>query len=423
MGTFSDYGKESVINEAYFGKSKDLKDAERILGIYRRKYFSHKYVNSCNADPLLYEFEDMLAEIFGFKSVCIDVSPSMQANAYTYKVSCMLVGKTTKIKKDKNGFRYDGTPTLYIQIYSYLIFNDKFTDGEIMAILLHEVGHNFSARRSMILNVESYAVLASVLFNLILDIVSLRLLKFCKDLFNTTSTGREIAKAIRDYIHSNDAFSYVYSLVKFLIKAPRDILDNIFGLFPSSSILNPDKLLDKFIKRLSKKHVFVVSGFIDERIADNFATIYGYGPETMSVQTKVGKMPMPSVEMIHNIPLLGWIYDIYSIPVRYVLLLADEHPNDMSRVKAQYNYLLAEMDKCNKPKLKKELELEIRRCEEVLDKIDADSKNILSGSVVQDMYNKVALKLRKGDDIREYLANYERDSKAWDKLYDEAEEE
>ena len=41
----------------------------------------------------------------------------------------------------------------------------------------------------------------------------------------------------------------------------------------------------------------------------------------------------------------------------------------------------------------------------------------------EDMYNKVALKFRKGDDIREYLANYERDSKAWDKLYDEAEEE
>lgn len=421
MGTFSDYGKESVINEAYFGKSKDLKDAERILGIFRKKYFKHKYVNSCNSDPLLYQFEDIIADFFGFSSFFLDIKPDAVANAATYPCGWLISGKTAKIKKTKDGFKYDGTPSLYILIYSYLLFNPNYTDGEIMSIILHEIGHNFSERKSRIVYAQNVVRFVQCLWCLMWDIISLDIKNLILHDMPITDLGREALKDIRNYINKNKFMSVAYSGLKFVASLPLSILYNFILII--NPFVSVGRIFDNLAHTLMKNHVFIISGFCDERIADNFATIYGYGPDAMSAELKLGKYASPSVQAIESVPLLGWIYDIFEIPTTYILSLGDEHPESVSRAKAQYNYLLNEIDKCNKPRLKKELEEEIKECEKILDQLDKDSKKLLSGTLIRDNYNKVAMKLKKGDDPREYLANYERDSRAWDKLYDEAEEE
>lgn len=71
---------------------------------------------------------------------------SDKMNALTLPVSKSIDKFKEQKMLDSTGMRYlkEARVNITVMITDSLLFNDRFTDAEILSILLHEIGHNFS---------------------------------------------------------------------------------------------------------------------------------------------------------------------------------------------------------------------------------------------------------------------------------------
>ena len=112
----------------------------------------------------------------------------------------------------------------------------------------------------------------------------------------------------------------------------------------------------------------LVSGYTNEKISDNFATMYGLGDDLSSALLKMEKNgPVPTVGLIKKIPLLGWIHDISNIPFMVFITFLDPHPETAGRVANQIKYLKNELKKHDlDPKTKREIQSDLDKLEKTV---------------------------------------------------------
>ena len=134
------------LNEQYFQNPK-LTKLENLFGELRNNYTKGN-ITKINTDPLVKEISDLIEDVFGFNSFQLIIEQSMFPNAFTYPISAKVDAWNYKkcIKKTNQGLQF--TPAARVNIVGHitssLLLDPKFTDREIVAILLHELGHNFS---------------------------------------------------------------------------------------------------------------------------------------------------------------------------------------------------------------------------------------------------------------------------------------
>lgn len=137
----------SILQESQFENPK-LAKMELLIHQLREKYMNGTNVNKINTDPLIREISILFEEIFGFYSFQLSIEQSQQYNAYTAPLSSKIDVWNYKkcVVRDNQGLRF--TPIARVNtaavITSGLLLDNNFTDREILAILLHEIGHNFS---------------------------------------------------------------------------------------------------------------------------------------------------------------------------------------------------------------------------------------------------------------------------------------
>lgn len=150
-----------VLNEFYFGKHPNLISIESLLADLRKKYTKLNPVSDRKAfkelihDSILRDIEGKINQTFGFNETKITVARVEYLNAFTIP-TLPLDSKgnlNTKalseplIKIDKTGMKFDKTkyPMNLIAIMTAgLLVDQKMGEGEVVAILLHEIGHNFA---------------------------------------------------------------------------------------------------------------------------------------------------------------------------------------------------------------------------------------------------------------------------------------
>ena len=374
------------------------------------------YITTAQADSLYYDFCNKMADIFGFDEYLLILKGAAMANSATPPIGYLFTGQTAKVTKTKDGYKYDGSPIMVQYIFPYMIFDPNYSDGEIMAICLHEIGHNFSHKASTIVNLKNILLIPIVILQLLLGLL-LNPIGGLIQMMTFTNAGRKIYKSIIDDMEGNETLALVVSLVKFLSALPDTITANINSIKNRFLLLNPNTLLyNFFIRLLSQGIIGYPAGLVDERIADNFATVYGYGPELSSALHKLSKSPVDSIKLVHKVPVAGWIYDLMSIPQTWILGLSDVHPMNSSRRRAQINYLKAEMKKDGiSPKLQKQIEEDLKTFDKDIDNIEKQAIK-LGGSAVMDKYAVLMSKIQKGDDPRELLFNAEKDVQRMDRL-------
>lgn len=414
---------EIPINEVYFGRVPGLQKAEKLLGQFREKYYNHKFLNDNQADPLLHQYNEIMAETFGFDSFYLRIESSMTINACTYGQSISLKARKAKIKSTKEGFKYDGEDIICIvYIYSSLIFDRSFLDAEIMAIILHEVGHNFSNKRSPLIELSGMYTGACLVLLILMNLcVGAIPINTAIETMKASNTGRKIYKAYLEVQENDSGISYLVNFFHFLKNLPNDLLNTLYyPLLPINILMTIPIRIVQYLIGFLFNPLGKLKGMLDERIADNFCTIYGYGPEQATALEKLRDANLIG-KLIHNdvIPITGWLYDFIAIPAWFTVQFFDEHPTTPSRRKDQYNYLISEMKK-NKydKKLVKQIQGELDRMEEGLQVMENNFKH-LRGTAVQDKYNLLVNKLSKGDDIRMYFSrSSDKNLDAWDKMYD-----
>lgn len=136
------------VSEAYIGKTKPLLAAERELDIIirERKESRLTYDMSSDGNPHVKAVGKLLQQQFGFKECVINFVPAMIVNACTLNTSIIsrsIHHKSYEFDKKKGHYDEEHSISSFISVFDGLLENDEMTGGVLLAIILHEVGHDF----------------------------------------------------------------------------------------------------------------------------------------------------------------------------------------------------------------------------------------------------------------------------------------
>ena len=413
------------LTEVYIGKTKELLLAETQLDIFRKKYMSKYVFNTrVNSDKDLLKFDRMMEDIFGFGCFTLHIHNQPSVNAFTMPIDfrCDYRNPTDNIIADKNGFKFkkEYSYAAILGIYSGLIFNPAFTTPEVMALLLHEIGHNFNSAlnksngtfTNIIVTIETFISIMSgsplALINTIKNSNQMRMA------LDTAGKNMREKNAIPVIVY--DAFKQLQSVLNTTALTINDILrvgslgtltiiTALYNCVRSALmyIINPANIITKIIGLNIK--------YKSELTADNFPTIYGYGPELASALNKFEGAEGDSSSIImrsfNKIPVLSTIMHCNEIPVFFLAQMFDEHPHSTARIKDQLDLLNLELSKQDMdPKMVDRIKKDIKECNKSLDRLTDITTGIKDPYIGKKLYNyllsKCTIKSKLLDDKQKF---------------------
>jgi len=388
----------NILNERYYNNVKELNEIDECMARIKEKvgnkYGKELVVEDINISKENKIIENNLKKLFNFEEVYIFWETSASVNGYTMPIiySAPFIDWTTT-EDIKKGVSYKNSKGKKVNIHLfYSIFTvADLSPREATAVLLHEVGHNFYYHKMSILTSEFFYVLITLLqpFEMIKIFLKNKMDKVDRENFNGII---------------NNASNKIKTPLEFY----KDILYQLklYCFFP---LVNPISIIIYNINKIFPNLVFnniLLDKYRNEKFADNFATMYGYGVETASLQNKFSKpceLSAGNKVFFSRIPLI----DIYARNIyEYLKAISDlsfnEHPKSITRIKEQKKYL----EHClNETKLTSKQKTEIRKQISEIDKIYESYYDITEGAPeLRALMNPIREKFGiPEDDIREFI--------------------
>lgn len=380
MGIYNN--NQQSIQEVFFGKTKELQALEKSLKVIRSDFF--KNGTKTNSLPSIQKFNRLVESTFGIKRFALRIDFSFFGiNAYTIPVSIKLdnIGVSKKYITNKNSIKFaeDTNYCCIVNISYGMMLEEDITDGEMLAIILHEIGHNFSSclssKSAMLSSIKKSLISIEIIMNVIQAFITdnpeSRMQRTTDatvfTLFMLNSFDKLKLKILENDI-VNDSLSTV-SLIMGLLNSIKGFI-NTFTL-----LLNPIRYimtilfnsLITIINYLPPIYFIKLLGYREEQMADSFATMYGYGPELISGLSKISrpsKAENSALCKLNELMLMPLI--LLSIPV-------EEHPDEISRIKNNLDYLKKELKDCD-PRMRKEINQQIDEIETMLEETIEECK-------------------------------------------------
>lgn len=349
-----------ILNEVYFGK-KPIIPLQKQLSALRKKLANKPVTSKTNLDPEILKFNRLTENVFGFKTFALYIQPNNIPNAYAFPVDVFYSPKEKQLifnslATSPTGFKYSEAFTqvsLVIAVHSGLLNNDSFTDEEIMACILHEIGHGFFIA---VTDQDQRYSLAR---------------KFT-DILNS------IFSFVTDKLHKGKSFT---------MDAVQNELSSMSG-----TIDDVKKVLKTISPRLFKESMHdnlygSMLQYTNEKFADTFAAMYGYGEEVHSMVTKIHKYVYDNSQGVKTVPKIVEIMSVFNLLIKDMIALMldikDSHPAVLARMQTTVDYIKRELGKDSiDPKVKNELLKELAKSEKLIQNYinfpkDQDSMRIL----------------------------------------------
>lgn len=426
-----------ILNEVYFGKKSRILEMEKIIGRIRADtniFMSGK----ANSNPLVLQFNRLMEEEFGFECFSLYILQMHMTNAMTMPVANKLdvwdehkhIYSTTK-----EGFKFDKSAgySTFVMVTTGVLGNDNFTDGEIMALVLHEVGHSFAnaisgtscsfgfARKGLTALLYISQVISSIFMPLAIPAtIVTSFLVFNKGI-----------KKIAEFVNKqNKRNGPIWKIFNFMQDIRSIITTFSIEVNQINALLNPlAVMMNKSINliyRVSNPWNLIRSlmGYNDEKVSDNFATMYGYGPELASGMRKIDneQMGLISRKIAYDIPIIGHMYRIMEIPFEFLGHPFECHPQSAERVADQLRYMENELKRGDiDPKMKKIIQQQIEQCKDELDELTNANKKLsaMDPKLVNVVYDRFLMYCFKGD-IRELFYNSQRNYDDYNRAMEDA---
>lgn len=366
----------SILQESQFENDK-LKKMELLIHELRQNYSGYN-ITKINTDPLVGEISTLFEEIFGFYSFQLSIEQNHHYNAYTAPLSSKIDAWNYKkcVVRDNKGIRF--TPVARVNVAAYitsgLLLDNNFTDREIVAILLHEIGHNFSDSINNTLGIFSN-------FKKILSIPTL-----LTQPYHVSNKVRGTATKYNDYMRKNNPeLVSAYNALKHFIGDIQYVVLNVSRLIstiPSFAINNLISTLKNTAMQVIKNPVGVIMNVVfkffgkeDEYTSDSFVAMYGYGPDLSSALLKFERHNPTAIDEVFKSGEFGAAWFAFFVESTDMIscLLSDNHPSTAKRLLNILDTLEKEYSKDYiNPKFKKETKKEI---DEIRRLIDEEMKN------------------------------------------------
>ena len=397
---------QEILNEMYIGQTDDILELEKLISKARSKYSggnTAKNIAATQSDEDLNKIADKIEEIWGFGSVAFYVYQSNIPNASTYPVTCSIdIKPENMIVKGKNGYKYSKKSNYcsLIQMASCVFLDtEKYSDKEIMAILLHEIGHSFDACNhetiKMVQNARAGKIMILIMSlikdlmlapstggaSILSSIASISLVA----VYNTNLMKHIDAKAIRKSLEKNDIFNKISTLLDVYGKS---IKDSIFSFIEFIQRATGFKAIMDFLytpfawagnkinKLLQTKTSGITQGRVKEYLADSFPMMYGYASYQASALEKMCyNTNSKNDEIINKIPLIGKLDQMSNYNLFVLAETFSTHPSLAARTNNMTKELEGELKKSNlPPKMKKQIEANLKDLKEFRDKVRDESK-------------------------------------------------
>lgn len=421
-----EFDYSEAVTEAYYGKTSELKMCEQLLGTLKEKL--NQGLVDVNQSKEAKKIESLLSKTFSIYSLrlvfthenlfvgnidikntkSIEDIPIHVMGAYTIPFRGGFFDKDKK-----TGFSDLSNAGMVVTIPTVYFMDMDLTPGEVLAIILHEIGHSLN----------------SSIMNLIATIPLISL----KNMSKAEKTGFLIGVGNSIVMQSIPQLSsFISRFMGYFNKASADILYKIPLLRELSKFVNSLVelkdiiLLFKKLKKLfgpmflqnllfSVLNPANLFGYGVEAYSDSVATAYGYGPELSVALTKLSVKPNTSLmnkavkgaskNMATGIALAGFGNFMY-LYKEVLTMYFKPHPMTATRVLNQIKKCRRELANPNiTPDMRKALNNDLKMMEEFVDNELLDyKKNLKRGTISQYLVNFVVIKILKGFvDVREIL--------------------
>ena len=348
--------EDMFINEVYLGRD-DMKEIEDVITKIVDKVRDNPNIN-LQKDPLSRELESKFVKVFGFRKCRIYWSNIFAAKGpYTRPAAKILHvdSKSFTHGLHKKGF-YDEKHELavYIQMDQNLITDCNLTASEVLAVILHEVGHNFD---------YSPAQVFLVWYNFIANLLSNHALEYLAKTV-TQEYGRGVMMTIDNI---ND---YLYNTAPSIGNMLRRIGKTGFNVLKFlQAIGSPLAITMVPLYMLCTPFLYLTNTFTrkGEVYADSFAASYGYGPECISALEKI--YAFVNTKDTDN-GFMQFFYDMALFHNEVICFASGGHRTNQQRMLSMIDKLEDDLkNNIVDPSDKKELEAELKRAKDMYNKL------------------------------------------------------
>ena len=363
------------ISEAYFGKLPFLLEVEKALHELRQPKYLGK-LNDIDSCAPVQRINRLMEQGFGMDVFALQIDKSEYVDAYTKKIAIKYdVALDMEIEKlvtasPSTGYRFIPNNNLCLIVTLSLgLLKYDFTDAEIVAIMLHEIGHNFADAIHEGIRIDNKD-LVNLMYKYTIDIVIMTIvdqhkpftaLKILRNWSKKKNTSKYLVKKNR-----NIRFNPLRGIGKAIGAKCTDFKDFCKGVvkryFKYGDLEQQLKLAK--IYGIDKKARASLDRQ-DEVLADKFAGIYGYGPEQGSALLKLDNIESKSARFVNRLPggkKKNEKYDKLLIGINKY----DEHPHTIQRINEEINVLKYELNKGCDPKYEAVIKEQISQLEDLL---------------------------------------------------------
>lgn len=382
----------SIVNEAYIGKTPVLEEIEDLISQIRGKINRYKDFDRMKEVQAL---NRLFEKQFGMDVFALHMIPENVMNAYTCVIARNFDVYRRKNFSDylvadrKDGFRFrsDNNFCIIANVYYGLFTNPDLTDGEILAIILHEIGHNFADFLDDNIRLANQYIMdswmATNIAQIIIDAIQLNIIGVIGDISNVIqglTMMNNFKKNKMEKINQKGKERTISPTLKGLSGKTSDFFGTCANILYKYNIITLGfkgigklfrKPFENFLKKSAKQSV----DRRNEIIADKFATVYGYGPELTTGLQKMSSYKSKDYTIIDKLPFgkkFNEAWDKLYLDINEF----DCHPHDIQRANECIKTLKDELEQEDMdPKLKSVIYSQI-------DAIDSNINNI------KDMVNK-----------------------------------
>lgn len=400
-----------VVNEAYIGKTPNIQKAEQAMGEIC-KFIKDREAGRAKGKVMKQKaYKDLVKylsdefEIKNFNLVFTDGYASGNyfgtnmaldgpVNVYGATSIPLITDMKNLIKniafKSGKSEKISGVKNVCIFLQSTLVTTYDLNAEEMMAVLLHEIGHSFNMHIILTMMMTVSFIHAPFTF---------------------------VSMSISQLLHAR----IFASTAKFMNRIMPEFLSRIFRKFnaliiPYMQSITPPLYILTFIRNLKKTifnpqlppevrrrmlyDIFTagITEYAAERHSDSFASAYGYGYGLSSGLRKITYMSEKTEKMIEK-GSDTTVFDMMDALGSTLIAFIDPHPATITRVKNQINKLNRDLNSVKDPELKKEIKAQIDQIQELYDNYYSKENSTTEMNKYRAMLDKVL----KGDDWQSTL--------------------
>ena len=336
-----------IFNEVYVGQKPEIQKMCDIMSESRSLYMKKKVTASRKK---LIELESLIEDFFGFGTFCIDLMNDPEINACTYPVGVSLDVDPTEAlyTTSANGYRFKKEAKLAAisRITTGLFGNPNFTDEEVFAIFLHEVGHSFTFRSPLVeaqFETNKMSIISTIIIEAILSIITLNPVGLINSgqaaLFSTNfykAFSAKLDKLSKKIPILRSIDFQVNKFANFVARGVMDMMDAILTVTGINYLVNKLNNMTNSVAVTAYKNAHPNAyNRSQERLSDDFVTTYGYGEQLATALIKLDNRAYVNStyrKFQDNFPIINKIYKAQRELVYEYVWVVGAHPSSSDRI-------------------------------------------------------------------------------------------